>query len=415
MKLSIPSSLLLAGLLLAACPAAHEPAAPAQAAPELQPSSSDDREERNSLASLANGATVIDRTGEAYLALSAVNVIDGNPEGVWLAPPGDLPQSVTIGLPARTRITSVGLRSQAKDAFHLRKARVEGATADGTFQLVTEVTLKDGPELQLFDVKPVETDRVRVTMLSGPVPGHEVRLDSFVVRGQELEPPAFPRIAGSWKVNGRDTAFAQSGDHVTGVMQMGKEPLHLEGGVDGSRMLRLLWVRGLEFGVAAMTVSRDGKHLSGIDWHEEPIPLFFDDSWFGERVGDVTPADETQLFAVSYLRRCGRWPLFGLSFRADGSLDAAASDTTLRVLITLMTKPPRPIRFVSHEFREATAAANHTHAQRALDALRAELARRGANLANVQFITAGSDHPRQLAVTQTMRELYSSVDLEIQR
>jgi len=46
-------------------------------------------------------------------------------------------------------------------------------------------------------------------------------------------------------------------------------------------------------------------------------------------------------------------------------------------------------------------------AQRALDALRAELAHRGAVLANVQFIAAGSDHPRQLAVTQPMRELYS--------
>ncbi len=180
-------------------------------------------------------------------------------------------------------------------------------------------------------------------------------------------------------------------------------------------MLRLLWVRGLEFGYAAMTVSRDGKHLSGIDWHEEPIPLFFDDTWFGERVGDAAPADETQRFADTFLRRSGRWPLFGLSFRADGSLDAAASETTLRVLVTLMTKPPGPIRFVSHEFREATAAANHTRAQRALDALRAELAHRGADLANVQFIAAGSDHPRQLAVTQPMRELYSSVDLEIQR
>jgi len=423
-KLSTPFNLLLALVLLAACPAAREPAQPAQpaqppqateAVPELQPSSSDDSEERNSLASLANGATVIERTGEGYLAVSAVNVIDGNPDGFWLAPPGDLPQSVTIGLPARTRITSVGLRSQATDAFHLRKARVEVASGEGAFQPVTDVTLKDSRDLLLFDVKPVDADRVRLTMLSGPVPGHEVRLDSFVVRGQELEPPTPPRLTGSWKVNGYDTVFAQSGSHVTGVIRMGKEPLHFEGGVDGNRMLRLLWTRGLEFGYAAMAVSRDGKHLSGIDWHEEPIPLFFDDAWFGERAGDAALADDTQPFAVTFLQRSGRWPLFGLSFRPDGSLDTSASEATLRVLVTLMARPPAPIRFVSHEFREATASANHTRAQSALDALRAELTRRGTNLANVQFVTEGSDHPRQLAVTQPMRELYSSVDLEIQR
>jgi hypothetical protein len=33
----------------------------------------------------------------------------------------------------------------------------------------------------------------------------------------------------------------------------------------------------------------------------------------------------------------------------------------------------------------------------------------------VQFVTAGSDNPRQVACTQTMRELYSSIDFEIQR
>jgi hypothetical protein len=399
---------------MAGCPAARETPKPEAAKPaELKPSSGDDREERNNLASLADGACVVERTGEAYLGASALNLIDGNPDSQWLAPPHDMPQSATVALPARSRITAVGVRSEGKGDFHLRTATVEAATGNGGFRKIADITLNDTPDAQLFNVTPVEADRVRVTMLSGPKPGHEVRAESFIVRGQELEPPTPPHLAGSWKMNGRDASFAQFGNHVIGVIQINRLPMLLEGGVEGSRMLRLAWIRGAEFGVAAGSVSRDGKHNNLIDWHEEPIPLFFDEAWFGDRTSDATPADDSETFAVSLLRHTGRWPLYGIAFRPDGSIDAAASEHALRVLAAVIARSPVPLRLVSHELREATPAANRARAQRALDALQAELKKRNVNLANVQLVTAGSDNPRQLAVTEPARLLYSSVDLEI--
>jgi len=39
------------------------------------------------------------------------------------------------------------------------------------------------------------------------------------------------------------------------VIQYNKMPVYVEGGVDRDRMLRLLWIRGLEFGLGAATVS----------------------------------------------------------------------------------------------------------------------------------------------------------------
>jgi len=47
-----------------------------------------------------------------------------------------------------------------------------------------------------------------------------------------------------------DAAFAQFGNHIAGVIQYNKMPVYVEGGVDRDRMLRLLWIRGLEFASA---------------------------------------------------------------------------------------------------------------------------------------------------------------------
>jgi hypothetical protein len=85
------------------------------------------------------------------------------------------------------------------------------------------------------------------------------------------------------------------------------------------------------------------------------------------------------------LRRTGRFSLY--------------DDSDLPRLLQLVPNT----QLVAHEFRFATAEENRHAAQQALDRLH----RPG--------IAQGSDNPRQLPVTQPMRELYSTVDLEIRR
>jgi len=137
---------LSAALLLSACPKSRHAAPPPHAEPsrpEEMPTSGDDTAERTSLGSLASGACVIDRTGEDTLGVSALSAIDGNPDSGWVGPAQDLPQSLTVGLPVRTRVTSIGLRSTMKKPFRLRDARVEAANGNGPFATIATVTLKD--------------------------------------------------------------------------------------------------------------------------------------------------------------------------------------------------------------------------------------------------------------------------------
>src|SRR5207253_1148761 len=119
----------------------------------------------------------------------------------------------------------------------------------------------------------------------------------------ELEPAITPRASGAWLINGRDTSFVQRDRHVFGRMAIGKQPMMLEGGAGSSdRMLRLCWIRGNDYGVAAMTIARDGTHLCGIDWHEEAIPLFYGEQWFGEKTASSAQASiDPEAFAIAYL------------------------------------------------------------------------------------------------------------------
>jgi hypothetical protein len=402
----------LAACLFVACTREAPPqksAAPASAETRV-----DDSAERTNLIDLANGTTVIGRTGEALLEYSALRTIDGDPESTWLPPPHDLPQSITFALPARTRIEKVGMRTVAKGGLTAKHVQFE-VSADGQrFAPLTTTTSAVSNDAQWFDVRPAVATHLRVTMIDSVSKQNDLRINSILVRGAELQrlPPG--DLAGCWKVNGAAAKFARKGDHLVGVLETEHEPIRFDGGTDG-RLYRLGWIRGNDYGLAAITVSPDGAHLSGIEWHEEAIPLFFGDSWFGERQKcNAVPGDGGDV-APALLRRTGRFSLFGLRFRDDASLDETASRDALDALKRLLTNRRAEMRFVAHEFRRPSPQQNRDFAQGELAALRQELESAHVNLESIDFVAQGSDDPRQTPASNLMRALYSTVDLEIRR
>ena len=164
-------------------------------------------------------------------------------------------------------------------------------------------------------------------------------------------------------------------------------PIDLAGGTNG-RIWRFNWIRGNDYGMSMLTVSPDGKHLSGIDWHEEAIPLFFDTSWFGDR-GPCTSTLAAFDVPMALLRRTGRFQMY----------DTAQLPRLLKAI-------PNAV-LVAHEFRFQTAEENRRAAQAALDRLHLP--------SGIKFVVQGSDAARQQPVTDVMRALYSTVDLEIRR
>ena len=383
--------ILLLALLVLACRREKAPAPGAGAATRV------DVVEQESLTDIVRGATIVSRTGEALFEASAAEVIDGDPGTYWLNPPGDFPQSMAIAFPARARLDRVGLRGTAN------RVQFESSADGAAWQALTTVTAKDTTGAQWFDVAPMEAAFLRVTVTGPPPSQKDVRLQSVLARGAELEPPRPGPIEGCWALNGRAARFAQRGAHVAGVLAIGNLPLYLDGGSDG-RIVRLVWIRGNDYGLALASVSPDSKHLTALEWHEEAIPLFRAESWFGQP-GACPAVSLRDDVAAALLQRVGRYSAFGLRFRDDDTLDVDASRETLEILARQM----KNARIVVHEFREATPQANKARAQRILASVRAALGSEG------EFVAAGSDAPRQQPVTAAQRAMYSSVDLEIRR
>ncbi|HEY6844193.1 MAG TPA: discoidin domain-containing protein [Thermoanaerobaculia bacterium] len=339
--------------------------------------------ERTNLLQLAHGATVVSRTGELLLQTAALHAVDGDPATFWMNPPGDLPQSMTIALPARCRIGRLGIRTEGNGAFTANHVTFSASTDGRTFAPVATMQAKDSNDVQWLVVNPFEATHIRVSMDDPLLPGHDVRLHSVLAGGMELTPPKGGDIGGCWKINGDAAQFKLDGTHVTGVLAAGKEPLHFDGGFD-RLIYRLQWIRGNDYGLSLITVSPDGQHLSGLNWHEEAIPMFFDTSWYGERAPCSIALPNVDV-PVAYARRTGRFALYDAS-----------------QLPRLMKTFPGAT-LVAHEFRYMNAPKDLAASQQALAAL------------HVTGIAQGSASPRQVPTTDAMRALYSTVDFQIRR
>jgi len=393
-------------LLLAAC--ANETPAPPPGPPKkpiiIPPPS--DAEERSSIIDIARGTIVISRTGEALLEKSALAAIDGDPLTAWQNPPADLPQSIVIGFPAKTRIEKIGIRS-TREVFPLKEVTIESSTDGKRFTPLAHVTLDDKNDVQWRDVTPVDAVALRATFERGSET--EVKVQSLLARGRELEPAREPRVDGCWQIDDlRAASFARDAARVTGTIDYPSAPLLLDGGNNG-RAVFAEWVRGAEFGYAV--IAADGEHLSGIEWHEDPITLFAAEPWFGVRAPCAKTAAADDSVASAFLQHTGRHSLYGIRWRDDDSIDVAASAPALAQLARLTAG--KRFRLVAHEFRESDAAKNKARAQRRLDALKRQLT--NDELGRVTLVAAGSDDPRQIPASEAARELYSAVDLQVER
>ena len=385
------TSALLFALAFACSPPAAEAPKKTPPPPVRPPS---DADERVNLLNYAHGAVLVSRTAELNFDQSALYAVDGDPETPWSIVPGDMPQSIVVALPARSRIEQVGVRTGGTPDTTATSVVFETSLDGADFHPLTTMHPVTSPEPQLMRVTPAEASYIRATIAQG---GRYAMLNSVQARGRELEPPRAGAIDGCWTINGRTAAFRREGTHVSGFIETATVPIILDGDDDG-RLYRFLWTRGPEFGYAAISVSSDGRHLSGAEWHEEPIKLFFAAPWFGERATCSAAVPATASVAQAFLAH-GRLPLFALH-----------SEATLRNVATFVSG--NEVRLVGHEFHEATAEANRRRADAELTWLKSELERRGAKIDRVSFVTAGSDNPRQYPASDAVRELYSTIDLE---
>ena len=142
--------------------------------------------------------------------------------------------------------------------------------------------------------------------------------------------------------------------------------------------------------------------------------MFYADTWFGERV--PCGARRAPVNVPSQLmQRVGRYSAFGLRFDSSGDLDQKNSEQAIATMARLIKASGGHALVAGHEFREKSAKANHDRVARELQSVRQALAAVGVDVSHLTFSAAGSANPRQEPVTEAMRAIYSSIDVEIRR
>jgi len=396
----------LALLLVAAsaCSRAPRNTARAVATPPAPPP-------RPNLAALVAGGSVVSRTAELDLQHSALRLIDDAIGTAWVTPAADPAQTIVLSLPAPARVDSVGIVNGVSAAA--RDLRIDFSLDGKSF--TRSVALNAKPVAEEQDVRvtpPVEAQYVRLSTFNAN--SAHLLIREALVNGTFLAQPAAGSIDGCWSINRQPATFRSDRASVLGYAG-GMYDTKLDGGSDG-RFYRFAWTRDQQYGLAALSVTPDGKHLAAIIWHEQAIDFeqFYADDWFGER-GGCLPGKDIDVFET-YLRRFGYFPLYSLRFSSDGTLDESSSSPELeRVVKLIAANPQLRVRFVAHELRGGSARENLAAAQKEVATLRDALSRRGLPVANAVFLALGEAQPRRPGTNPLIRAMYSSVDLELRR
>jgi len=345
----------------------------------------EERIELDNLLDFGSGAAVISRTGELNLDSSAAHAIDGMAVTSWISAPGASDEQLVFSLLAPVRVKSVGVTT-APEQYVPASLRFEGSNDGERWRELATIEPKDARERQLADVQEPTTARfIRVTVLGKE--RYYVGARTLHVLGEEVGPPRTPSFTGCWTINGVPARITQEGARITGVIQS-DPPTFLDGGTN-NRMAMINWIQGPTRGYAALTRSSDGKHLTGVTFHEEIQDLFTGAAWFGEVCGD-TPTSPLAA-PGAFLETAGRYSIYGLAFDPNERLDEELSASALDAVAKLLRDAPQQrFRITSREFRLETAALNARRTGARLTALRNALRARGIDTSRLELIAAGN-------------------------
>ena len=398
-------AIVIGALTLTAC-GREVPAVPASPTPGSEPAA---LVESESILNMARGASVVSRTAELTLEQTPARLIDGETDSTWATPFGDVQQSATFSLPAPARVTAVGIATLSRRAYAVRRIRFESSLDGVNFTPLLTQVLRSGESSQLRQVP--ARDLMYIRALIEESHGSSATLSTLHVRGNFIQRPRLPPISGCWSVNGSESRMAEEGGSVRGTIT-GDGTLRLDGGSEGL-VYRFAWSDGPQYGLAAVTLTPDGRHLTGMKWHERAEPYTFGQTWFGETHPGCAPSvpasDET---ARLWLKRAGWYPLYGLHFDDRDQLIVDQSRAALDLIARLLNTSQK-IQLTAHEMRAASPEANRKLSERRLVSLRDVLTRDGADVRRIGFLAAGSDHQPLRMPSELILAMYSMVDIRV--
>lgn len=410
------TALLVVLLSIAACGAPEPPAKP----PTKRATSSADENsipivapvvdiDGDNLLNLAYGAAVVSRTGELNLEASAVHAIDGMSFTTWSSSPGAAGQTMVFGLGGPSRIERVGVTTTGRDRSPT-KVRID-ASPDGSSWREMATIEPASKGTTLADVTPFEARYVRVTTIE--TGKYYAALTSVHAIGSEVRPAARLSFDGCWTINTKPARFVQRGARIIGVIG-GNRPTFVDGGLDG-RVAKLMWMRGPMWGLATATLTPDGRGISAMTFHEEPLMNNFGEAWIGSRCETtaVEAVNATPRPPIDYLRRTGHWTMSGIIFDGEERIiEAPSRDALDDAAAVIKAMPSQRFRVIARELRNNDPNDSRRRTTARVNAVRTALRARGVDVSRIEFVGNGSELKDIEMPSALQRMLWSRIDLE---
>lgn len=388
-----------------ACKRAPEPPPPPPPKDTVPASAPIQEVDGDNLLNLAYGASVVSRTGELNLETSAVHAIDGMFFTTWTSTPNHARETLVFGLGAPSRIERLGITTLQADQTP-EKVRFSASNDGRSWREVATLAFSErGTKIE--PVKPFDARYLRVETLEPSK--YYSAMASVHALGRELRAAERISFEGCWTVNGLHATLTQVGARVTGVIEGGRNPMYVDGGIEG-RTARLMWMRGAMWGYAVATLTPDGSGLSAMTFHEEPIFNQVGEAWVGERCN--APASAARIAPRDFLRRAGHYTLSGLIFDDENHLVEDLSAETLNAAAALIREnPTQRFRLVSHELRDNDPKANERRSAARANAVREALRARGIDVARIAVEAKGREGIEYETPSAIQRMVWSRLDL----
>lgn len=363
------------------------------------------------LASVMNGATVIDRTAEASLDHSALAAFDSDRKTVWSTPPVNLRQTVTIALPVKARVERIAVTTESTGATRGVRTLEFSTSSDGvTFSPGSPLVTPKQVVAHAFPITAVDARFLLFTTIDTHGPTEVIDVPAIEVRGKEQEAFAPRSLSGDWKINDVASSFDQEGLRARGVIRM--DPPMFVDGAWHERAFRFLWIRGKKKGIGVLTLDPESRRLSGFWWFGEPRRDWLGAAIFGEKLTTATAFEPANVMKF-FLDRDRSSPMPNISSAPTPDEGNASILAELRTLIA--GNPSARFRITARDWTGATFEQRQQRAEKQIALLRREFAKSpNGDLANLSFAAVGEPDVSAKSDQPLSRLLMSRFVLEVE-
>jgi OmpA-OmpF porin, OOP family len=321
-------------------------APPPLAPTEARPSPEAALTMQKNLLAFGAGAMLINSTSESKAAGEGARYLIDEAPFVWITAEGQIEnQSLTLDLPARTTLKTIGFDTAQPTYYDHRAARevtveISDLSPSEGFQTILSATLKEDTDKQNFAVERELAGRfVRVTAKNNYGSGKAILVKEIRGYGDQEPRQMLPDVSGTYQFGDYgELHLKQEGASIVGCYTYNQGIV--EGSIDGRAMTLTTTESGNAKGFAAVNFTDGGKKFVSTLWSAggaKEYDILRTGEKRSDKIGncnhlptlDGAGADPLKEQLVKNLKATGRTVVYGINFDFNSDRIRAESKPTL--------------------------------------------------------------------------------------